>query len=596
MNTYNTVDGVEARLLIDERVNLDQSEVYVIEKPASYVRYHQNISTNYDDSSVQFSVIPPNKNIAVDKRMYLTMEAQITWTGDAGIGNFLMPSYTHNGSEFLGGETDALRFLPLQSVTESLSFTFNQSTVSQNLSDYVEALSRIGTDKDWSDSMTAPTMHDSYQSYSDFTKFGTAKNPLAMIGENSAQAPRGAFQIQLSVNTQFSAVGIARWSEPILLSPLLFKRLWQEEKAFIGLTNIDITFNLGNLSRMLCHDAVNNPVLTQAPTVSLSQGNVAPPEIRLCFLTPNLSTVIPRFNHYPYYEINRYPTTGGPVAAGASTTISGNNVQLSSVPKRAIVFLKRRKSDQTYLTSDTYARIDRVNLNFQNKNALLGSAKTQDLFSMSRRNGLRLSYPEWHNFGQVGSVCVIDFGKDISLDEDEATGSYGQYQFQIDIDYTNLSEEQITYQLWTVIISEGVFTLEDTQSFLNVGSVLPKNIQGAKSLSELERVTLQEAHDMTGGSFWSSLKKMAKKAARGAKKAAHWAQETGIPMAEKAIAIGKKHIPQAIGMLEKFAPLLLAAGYSEGEVMDIIEGRGLKAGGLVAGGRTTSRRSLRNRM
>lgn len=596
----NQVDGVPSTLIIDPRINIDEEPHYYIEKGASYVRYDQNISTSYSNSSFHFSVVPPNKNVGVDKKIYIDVAFRFDFTGDAGAGNVMLPSVTVGGVEYLAGNTDALRYMAFQQIVESLAIQFNQSTVSQNLSDYVEALTRAGFRQAYeaSDLSIAPSMHDQFQELGDWITWGSARNPLAAYGENSAQQPRGALQGIINSNTQTAAQVDFRWSELLIISPLLFSKM--EEKSFIGLTNLDFTFNLGNLSRMWCHDAVNNDWTDGGAVPTINVSVLEAPKLRLCFLTPPITEEIPLINRYPYHEVNRYPTaSGASLAPGTSTKISGNNVQLSSIPKRIFLFARERNQDRDYTKADAYARIDSINIQFDNKNALLGSATSRDLYEISVRNGLQMSWAQWNYF--CGSVCVIDFGHDISLSDYQAVGMSGQYQIQIDLDITNVGSNAKNYTMYMVVISEGVFSLEGTASRLEVGNVLPQNVLEGIELKDLERRPYHEQYDYIGGSFLGFLKRVGSKLAKAAHKGLKLAHKA-VPFVEKGLELGKKYLPKAIGAVEKVAPLLMAAGYSEDQIARAITslpqqglGAGLKGGVMPTGGRKMARKSLRNR-
>lgn len=618
------VDGVEAKLLLDERVNVDSSDCYVIEKPASYVRYYQDVSSNVSNSSIHFSIVPPSAGVCVSKRILVEMDAILRLNVSNGTGGNARfhPTSDIGGVTHYNAGITALRSFPLHSILESISMTLNQTTITMNPSEIIHALGRTGFTKEWMDDQPAPTQPDTTCDYTlpysaAGAVFGStdARNPFNAMTANGAQACRGAWRPLPIVTAQLDnwnpeiADGAAgdvyyrfRWTEALMLSPLLFKRLWQEQPAFSGLTNIDITLNLGDLSRMFCLALPTDWTLNSAAasidgtTITTPGGGVGParqaPQAHLCYLTPSVIQELPRVRHFPYYEVNRYPSpASGPVAAFASNAHSLNNIQLSSVPKRVLVFLKRQRRDETIETSDVFARIDGIRVNFNNKNALLGSANAYDLWRMSRRNGLNATWSEYNEYLLSGGPVVIDFGRDISLDADEAVGSFGQFQLQLDVEYTNTCEQTVTFEPYLVVISEGVFTVQDTSTFLSVGSVLPRNILNAESLSALDRLSLADVYDYNGGSFWGSVKRIAKKAWSGLKKGARYLSEHP-EMIKKAADIGRKYLPEpfsgAIGVAENVATRLAP----------MMHGKGLQSGrgGYVTGGRQMRRASLRSRM
>ena len=57
---------------------------------------------------------------------------------------------------------------------------------------------------------------------------------------------------------------------------------------------------------------------------------------------------------YPYYNVERYPTTGTSILAGASQTINSANIQLNSVPHRMYILARKQNSDVTLNDTDTF--------------------------------------------------------------------------------------------------------------------------------------------------------------------------------------------------------------------------------------------------
>lgn len=576
-----SIGGKYTKLVLDPNIDVDERPLYLIEKGPTYCRYNQNISTSYSTSNVNFAVVAPNRLTGVDKRMFVDCDMIFTFAGDAGAGNVLMPTVTYNGVQYLAGETDALRWMPLQSVSNSLTLQFNQTNVSQYTKDYFEPISRIGFSHDYEDHelSVGPSMHDQFQEFGDWTLWGSARNPLAAYGENSAQQPRGGLRLEVLTNTQFAATIRAKWSEPILMSPLVLGKM--QQKAFLGLQNINIIFGLGDLSRMWCHDAVNNPVLSGPPTVAWASA----PVLRLRFLTIPLIEKIPQLNLYPYCELVSYSTDSGTsLAPGLSYQLAGNNTQLTSIPKRVILFVRERDNDRNYTRPDCYARINNIQINWDNKNDLLASALPRDLYRMSVEAGLKMSWSQWNDF--AGSIVVVDFASQIGLDDLQAPGMHGNYQIQINCNFTNIGSRAVNYTFYMVVVYEGIFSVDGTLTEIRVGDVVPRDVLDGVQMSHIEKMPFHEAYDYCGGSFWSSLKKAASKAAQGIKKGVEFAVQ---------------HAPQAAELIGKYGPRALeaAAMLGLGDEQMTLEDRALyraSTGSGLTGGRRMPRSRLRNRM
>ena len=56
----STIDGLEAKLLIDKRLDFEEVPRYIIEKGGDQISYFQDISTSYADSFISFSTVPPS--------------------------------------------------------------------------------------------------------------------------------------------------------------------------------------------------------------------------------------------------------------------------------------------------------------------------------------------------------------------------------------------------------------------------------------------------------------------------------------------------------------------------------------------------------
>lgn len=585
-----SIGGAHSKLVLDPNIDVDERPLYLIEKGPSYCRYNQNISTSYSTSSINFSVVPPNRLIGVDKRIFIDCAMSFTFAGDAGLGNKLLPTVTVGGSEYLVGETDALRWMPLQSCTNSLSIQINQSSVSQILSDYIEAISRVGFTQQYEDHelSVGPSMHDQFQEFGDWSLYGGARNPLGKYGDNSAQQPRGGFKFLVTSNTQTAAVVEARWSEPLLMSPLLLGKM--QQKAFLGLQNIDFNFNLTDLSRMWCHDAVNNDVLSGPPTVAW----LAAPQLRLRFLTIPLIEKIPRTNLYPYVDVQRFVTdVGSTTSAGASGSVAGNNVQLSSIPKRVILICRERNEDRSYTKADCYARIDSVQVNWDNKNDLLASCTSRDLYRMSVEAGLKMSWVQWNYY--TGSVLVIDFGSQIGLEDLQAPGMSGNYQLQVNCNFTNIGSRSVRYSFYMVVCSEGIFRMDETLSSITVGDVVPRDILDGAQLSQIEKMPFHEAYDFTGGSFWSSLKRAASKAARYAvEHGPELIAKYGPKALEAAAMLGLGNDQMSLQDRAMYRATT-GSGLTGGRRVNAARGSGLTGGGLT-GGRRMPREQLMRKM
>jgi hypothetical protein len=110
--------------------------------------------------------------------------------------------------------------------------------------------------------------------------------------------------------------------------------------------------------------------------------------IHASYPTPDMLTVIPPVNSYPYYEPQVYsPSVLGITAAGAFADLPMNAVQLNSIPSRIYIFVWKADADVRITDTDTYAFLENVNISFDNRDSILSNAQPYDLYQIATKNG-----------------------------------------------------------------------------------------------------------------------------------------------------------------------------------------------------------------
>jgi hypothetical protein len=180
-------------------------------------------------------------------------------------------------------------------------------------------------------------------------------------------------------------------------------------------------------------------------SVTMAGAGLPLPTLLICLLTPHVLPAIPSKLVYPYFVFTRYPTNGPQVQPGAQATISSTSNSIATIPKR--IYIMARANDATQLnsgsgappgftTTDTFAFINSITVNFADKSGQLSSASAYDLFHMSRLNGCNLNWSEWSQY--VGSIICLEPGKDLGLSELAAPGlGNGSYTLQVNATITN---------------------------------------------------------------------------------------------------------------------------------------------------------------
>jgi len=606
------VDPLKAVKIQDPRVDLDVTQKYLIEVGAGDNSFRPVSTSSVSNSSISFSAPPPNQNVVIDNKVYVRIQMDFVFTPTVPLDD---GEYTLNI-----GSQDALRAFPFAQVCNSLSVNINNSTFTTNIKDYIEPLMRYNMDHEmFSYDLTGtPCMQDQYQDYRDGVNM--ARNPLGYYGANMTEQTRGGFIYTITANPP-SQVGVNQFpvarvsviiTEPLFLSPFNFAK--KNHKGFIGVQTMDVTFNLGDLTRAWSRSPAARAVNIE---VQIPNNNVN--ALLFNYLTPQVNDVIPETNVYPYYSIDRFVTNLGDVNNNTGLAQRPmSNIQLNSIPKRLYIFARIRNADQTFNTSDAYARIDRISVNFNNRSGLLSSATSFDLWQMSVRNGLKMSYPQWYQY--TGSVLCLDPSKDLSLSPLEANGLLGSFNLNFTIDIFNPSGTYagsngvsngvaINYDLYCVVVSEGSFTIINGNSVPQIGVISEREVLSSPELHAENYYDMHEPMDYFGGNIFQKIKSAAKKIA---------------PYAQKAIEVGKKAAPIGKLAVETFLPRFMpgleaaspyvskgaefaedllekikASGYSEEEAQKVLMKMlksaakgGVYAGSGVVGGKAAPKRKL----
>ena len=615
----NTVSGTSFALCMDERINVEEQPLYVGYKGASsLVLRKQQTTGQIGTNNVHFDITPPARCI-VDKRVFIDLEAEFTFTQLDAAGNpvdeviFGTPR-TVGGKSYVDTDTDALRFLPFQQCCNSVNVVINNTSITENTNSYIEALSRAGWHEDWinHDGSMAPLYHDNYHDYNTATG-GNAPLRGPKGAQNTRYMPRGYIPMEIDNDDAGNNTALVKvkWSEPVLL-PLLGHSC--DEKGFVGINQMNFEFNYQNLHKMWSTSNVKFAAANRRTNISV---NITSARMRMTYLVPPENLALPELNKYPYYGMTRYtsnsqvmPTVG--LGEGDGLPFNLQNINLGGIPSRIFFWVspinsvKESKGEVApeYTTlagwaiPDTYASIDRINLDFNGRSAVLSDANQYDLYRMSVKDvQLDQTFPDWQ-FNAGGVIGLSPFS--LPLDSLQCSGSRGNVDFQLRVWARNHSAklDGQQFQLNCVIVDEGVWTVAaGGQSYLEITDVSPSNVLEGKYITYSHRLT---PGDLTGGIFG-----FLKKAARGVGKAMTWAAKNApkaISAVKRGVELAEKYAPAAASTAMKVAPLLAGLGYSQAEIEQIMSKKtgggpwtaaglaadsGLSAAGLQArGGRS----------
>ena len=375
--------------------------------------------------------------------------------------------------------------------------------------------------------------------------------------------PRGAWKLEAlyavdaSTNAQrvprvTDTVVYARFkvTEPLLLSPFVFGSGYGKQ-GFYGIQTMNFNMNINsNAGR-----AWRSAVFEGTKTVEVEK--FADSQLLFQFLTPHASDMLDPRNVVPFYEFPVYrtsnnvalqprPNYGRAISTGViedapTVTIASHNIQLSGIPDKLIIFVRKRVADLGCKDTDSYATIKGISINFNNQAGLLSSMTQEQLFRNSIQSGLaNMSWDEFcgstvsaaagstTNVGlrepylglgardaspgfqlspTTGTILVLNFAEVIQLTEEYyAPGSLGSFNLQLTVQVQNNQYEvwpENSYELVIIPMNTGVFVNErgTSSTFL---SLLTK--QDVLDALQQQPYSNFEMRRMVGGGFLDGLK------------------------------------------------------------------------------------------
>lgn len=573
--------------------------IYYAKMGALSATHNQIQAISASDSQVVFNTTTPSVNVGVDRRMYVEYLFTVTSSSPAVAKAEDLPAALFSTNR-------GLRQFPVASSVESYQLKLNNSTITINMEDMVHALHRYGSSPQERNCYMSgsPSMPDEFWLFDEFNPalppsrsgaiISGARQPFSEYATNIREASRNlkvwveSVTYKAAPNANEVASFTLRVREPVFIPPLN----WSENDVLclFGIQTIDLIANHSSLQRVL-EGTLNNADYT----VSL---NNTKPLLHLYYVSPQINQEIPRLLHYPFYEIGRYISNGATLTQGnqgmvigatipatARGTTNVNNITLHSIPKRLYIYVQQRKGAtvERFRQADLWARIDRIRINWDNMAGKLSTAESYDLYRMSVKNGLDMSWAQWSRF--CGSVLCIEPATDLGLSPLEASGSRGNYQFSYQIDYTSIRPSQngleappvsTDYDVYTLAVNEGFLTINDSVVSQDTGVLTERSISEA---NWAPAGTYNEIKNLYGGSFAGDIWKAVKKGVRG--------------LAE-VVKVGAPIVSQV-------APLFGAKGQKVGKMADIASGVAsgisskLDGSGRRKGGAIASRKSLADR-
>lgn len=479
------VDTVRA---VPEVLNLRKERYYSCFDGGEDITCYQYNSQGVNNSNNTITCNPPNEKTVIDPIIYQKYNFLLTYsaTNNQGI-NRLILDVADPSKPLEKPICDALRQFPIANITSTCQMNVNGQSFTTNLNDYFNSFIRFSNCKNKQDrfySTTASQLDESL-TYEDI--YLTNRSPFAQYGDNPVQGSRASFaNFKIITNPVLAAgaSGVATVEvevvEPIFMSPFLFQK-----RGLTGITTMTYNAVLGDLHRLVCRSPVNGNASN--PPLTLSNLNVQVTDVKLLFkyITPKLLDDIPKNLVYSYNDVlpavNESALT---VNAGASSTISMNAVNLQAVPNRLLVYCREINNDINGLanigkTDAINSLIESVSINYNNSTGKLSSATPQDLYQISRKNGLDMSWSQYSK--EIGSVLCIDMGKDIGLSSLECPGLLSNPQLSMNVKFKNISSRNIKFALYVYIVYDGTLTIVDKNLNKQIGVLSSNDVVNTQS-------------------------------------------------------------------------------------------------------------------
>jgi len=512
-------------LVSDKRMDLHSKLDFEVYSGANSVSPSTFGANTNSSNNLNFTITVPSFETIVDMNIMVDTDIVYTITGVPGNGLYLV-NYA---------VTDCLAPFPFNQLINNASVNINQSQVSLQVSDALPALlPLISRDVLSKFNCMTPTMLDNVQNY--YQAGYTASQSSVFKGYYSNNVydkeSRGSFSIKsITGNTVGNGVAsktvvvTAHVTEPLLVSPLLFGKI---SSGLAGVQAINMSLAMDSTGKRSWRTATPLGSSTTAPggsyAVAVSYGS---PQLLCNFLAPKASQLVkygPR-NILPFSQLNIYNNLVS--AAGLSGTLSSPSIQLSSIPKTVMVYI--RKDGRTWNDADFYLPITGVSINFNVNNGILSGCNQQQLYMLSSQAGVQSTWSEWSgratdvaaadptgvtgnitNVTTQGGPLVLEFARDIYCsNEYDAPGGIGSYNFSINVNYnnTNLVGAQIFTggcQLFVVMGNQGIYSTQsgNSSSFTNILSksdVL--SVLSDKAVQDVQTDDLQTTtgEELTGG-------------------------------------------------------------------------------------------------
>jgi len=484
-------------------------------------------------SSAQFILNPPSSKAILDSLLLIRAEMALPFTFVNATANNLLTDYTGKFTP---------RTYALNSCINSLDITINGQIINSKPKELVPFITRMDLDQEklrldlpkyqQLERCNNYILEAKYVQDNIFSSYADSLSNLADRIESTT------FQIE---NTTVTGTGPYTYTSVVRFTaeePLLHGLLNRSATREMGLSNlqtmkVDINWaNTEQLKRAFCVVGDN---------VTWGTAQINDVKLRVKYEIPSVK--VPDLITLPCVQFNRFITNpqGAVLAAGSTQIITSNAIRLSQIPDLIYIYAMKPQEEKTFKDSDGFLAIEKINIQMGDMVGVLQNSNSYQLWQMSVRNGLKMSYIEFSD--RIGSVLVIDPAKDCGsvingsktelLLQVTATVKNTQYAYFPNLNWSSATgllvakrdaTDAITYTPDLVIMTVQNQRVEISTTSANVFSGIDLNESLANvqetdlSFSDVKSPVSQSS--LSGGSFSSFLKdglNVGKKIFRGVK-------------------------------------------------------------------------------
>jgi hypothetical protein len=454
----------------------------------------QSIAANSQSTSnIDWQYTPPSESVFIARKPLVesTLRIVVTITTPA----LSVPNGTNVWDIC---RNTCLQSYPLHRLATEVSCGINNSKVDLNLQDVIVALLQMQDEEDMREYQTGcAIMSDRYANYADCVSTNW-NNPFDGYnrGYNKRILPRGVQRINVvavsrNAGADNSLVKLAdgdTWDitcdvTTVLLPPFQSGKFGEDCSSFLGISKFSLRYTLDQTARRMFSSA-----LYGSTTVVCRLTNVSNSNLYMNYLNGDAYSLYPERVLHEYYEFDPQIHTVTQ-ALNARVLLGGvnyTNLQLGEIPDKIILYARKRFADQTAKDSDVTFPIRSLSVTFNARTALLSSMTPDQLYLMSKRNGLKnVDFYQFYGEAQVydagyiagannannrlylsGGCVVIDPSRDLGLTNPYITSnSTGQFNFNFFCSVFNPTSENLaSFELVAIMCYKRILTTSTGRS------------------------------------------------------------------------------------------------------------------------------------